>query len=77
VFVSEVYPDCKDDVCNKQRDDELKNSKVKAKIFTGCSIGIGMRSPNSSAAIYLSLAQMQTRTETQTCSLCASGVELR
>src|SRR5476651_2559926 len=33
VFVSAVYPDCKDDACNKQRDDELKNSKVKAKIF--------------------------------------------
>src|SRR5437660_1770657 len=34
VFVSAVYPDCADDPCNKQRDDELKNSKVKAKIFT-------------------------------------------
>jgi len=34
VFVSAVYPDCKDDACNKKRDDELKNSKVKAKIFT-------------------------------------------
>jgi dipeptidyl aminopeptidase/acylaminoacyl peptidase len=34
VFVSEVYPDCKDDTCNKQRDDELKKSKVKAKVFT-------------------------------------------
>jgi dipeptidyl aminopeptidase/acylaminoacyl peptidase len=34
VFVSAVYPDCKDDECNKQRDDELKKSKVKAKIFT-------------------------------------------
>src|SRR5438128_863104 len=34
VFVSTVYPDCKDDACNKQRDDELKKSKVKAKIFT-------------------------------------------
>src|SRR5437899_3024415 len=34
VFVSAVYPDCEDDACNKQRDDELKNSKVKAKIFT-------------------------------------------
>src|SRR5205807_9627429 len=34
VFVSAVYPDCKDDPCNKQRDDELKNSKVKAKTFT-------------------------------------------
>src|SRR5437868_254259 len=34
VFVSAVYPDCKDDASNKQRDDELKKSKVKAKIFT-------------------------------------------
>jgi dipeptidyl aminopeptidase/acylaminoacyl peptidase len=34
VFVSEVYPDCKDDACNKQRDEELKKGKVKAKIFT-------------------------------------------
>jgi dipeptidyl aminopeptidase/acylaminoacyl peptidase len=34
VFVSAVYPDCKDDACNKQRDEERKNSKVKAKIFT-------------------------------------------
>ncbi|HEY2615304.1 MAG TPA: S9 family peptidase [Chthoniobacterales bacterium] len=34
VFLSSVYPDCKDDVCNKQRDDELGKSKVKAKIFT-------------------------------------------
>src|SRR5262249_35753674 len=34
VFVSEVYPDCNDDACNKQRDEELKKSKVKAKIFT-------------------------------------------
>ncbi|HEV8618346.1 MAG TPA: S9 family peptidase, partial [Candidatus Udaeobacter sp.] len=34
VFVSSVYPDCKDDACNKQRDEELKKSKVKAKIFT-------------------------------------------
>jgi dipeptidyl aminopeptidase/acylaminoacyl peptidase len=34
VFVSAVYPDCKDDACNKQRDQELKKSKVKAKIFT-------------------------------------------
>jgi dipeptidyl aminopeptidase/acylaminoacyl peptidase len=33
VFVSAVYPDCKDDSCNKQRDEELKKSKVKAKIF--------------------------------------------
>ena len=34
VFVSSVYPDCKDDACNKQRDEELKKSKVKAKIFS-------------------------------------------
>ncbi len=34
VFVSAVYPDCKDDACNKKREEELKNSKVKAKIFT-------------------------------------------
>lgn len=34
VFVSVVYPDCGDDVCNKKRDEEMKNSKVKAKIFT-------------------------------------------
>ena len=34
VFFSEVYPDCKDDACNKSRDEELTKSKVKAKIFT-------------------------------------------
>src|ERR1700730_1049222 len=34
VFVSPVYPDCTDDACNKQRDEELKKNKVKAKIFT-------------------------------------------
>ena len=34
VFVSAVYPDCADDGCNKQRDEELKKSKVKAKIFS-------------------------------------------
>ena len=42
-FVSAVYPDCNppppgsgvtSDDCNKQRDEELKKSKVKAKIFT-------------------------------------------
>src|SRR3954451_17667628 len=33
VFVSAVYPDCKDDGCNQKRDEELKKSKVKAKIF--------------------------------------------
>ena len=34
VFVSTVYPDCKDDACNKQRDEAQSKSKVKAKIFT-------------------------------------------
>ena len=34
LFVSEVYPDCKDDACNKQRDEEQAKSKVKAKVFT-------------------------------------------
>ncbi|MEP7015905.1 MAG: S9 family peptidase, partial [Verrucomicrobiota bacterium] len=43
VFVSAVYPDCNppppgsgvtSDDCNRKRDQELKNSKVKAKIFT-------------------------------------------
>ncbi len=34
LFVSNVYPDCKDDACNRQRDEELKQGKVSAKIFT-------------------------------------------
>ena len=34
LFVSSVYPDCKDDACNKQRDEEKAKSKVKARIFT-------------------------------------------
>ncbi len=34
LFVSDVYPDCKDDACNKQRDEEKAKSKVKAQIFT-------------------------------------------
>jgi dipeptidyl aminopeptidase/acylaminoacyl peptidase len=34
LFVSGVYPDCKDDACNKQRDEDAKKSKVKAKVFT-------------------------------------------
>ncbi|MDQ3625553.1 MAG: S9 family peptidase [Verrucomicrobiota bacterium] len=33
LFLSKVYPDCKDDACNQQRDEELKNSKVKAQVF--------------------------------------------
>lgn len=31
-FTSDVYPDCKDDECNKKRDEQAENSKVKAHI---------------------------------------------
>jgi dipeptidyl aminopeptidase/acylaminoacyl peptidase len=34
VFTSEVFPDCTDDACNKQRLEEEKNSKVKARSYT-------------------------------------------
>ena len=34
VFLSSVYPEAKDDAANKERDDALKKSKVKAQIFT-------------------------------------------
>ncbi|HJT81866.1 MAG TPA: hypothetical protein VJ719_11765, partial [Chthoniobacterales bacterium] len=34
VFVSSVFPDCKDDDCNKKRLEELKKSKVKALVFS-------------------------------------------
>ena len=33
LFVSSVYPDCKDDACNRERDEQLSKSKVKAKVF--------------------------------------------
>jgi len=33
LFVSRVFPDCKDDACNKQRDEERAKSKVKAMTF--------------------------------------------
>ncbi|HEU4511122.1 MAG TPA: S9 family peptidase [Pyrinomonadaceae bacterium] len=33
-FTSEVYPDCKDDECNKKRDEQAAASKVKAHIVT-------------------------------------------
>jgi dipeptidyl aminopeptidase/acylaminoacyl peptidase len=32
-FISSVYPDCKDDACNSQRDSEKEKSKVKARIY--------------------------------------------
>jgi dipeptidyl aminopeptidase/acylaminoacyl peptidase len=34
LFASSVYPDCGDDACNKKRDEEKAESKVKAQIFT-------------------------------------------
>jgi len=33
LFISQVYPDCSDDACNKTRDEALVKSKVKALIF--------------------------------------------
>ncbi|MFN3323665.1 MAG: alpha/beta fold hydrolase [Bryobacteraceae bacterium] len=35
VFTSEVYPECSDDACNKEKLEAEKNSKVKARIYTG------------------------------------------
>jgi dipeptidyl aminopeptidase/acylaminoacyl peptidase len=32
-FTSAVYPDCKDDACNAQRDQEKEKSKVKARLY--------------------------------------------
>ena len=34
-FTSSVYPDCKDDACNKARDDAKEKNKVKAHVATG------------------------------------------
>jgi dipeptidyl aminopeptidase/acylaminoacyl peptidase len=34
LFASAVYPDCNDDGCNRKRDEERADSKVKAKVFT-------------------------------------------
>lgn len=34
LFVSNVYAECPDDACNKQKDEERENSDVKAEIFT-------------------------------------------
>jgi dipeptidyl aminopeptidase/acylaminoacyl peptidase len=34
LFVSEVYPECGTDACNKAKDEERANSKVKAMVFT-------------------------------------------
>jgi dipeptidyl aminopeptidase/acylaminoacyl peptidase len=34
LFVSEVYPDCADDACNKARDEAKEKSPVKAMVFT-------------------------------------------
>ncbi|HVP63549.1 MAG TPA: S9 family peptidase [candidate division Zixibacteria bacterium] len=34
LFVSAVYPECKDDACNRTKDEEKAKSKVKASVFT-------------------------------------------
>src|ERR1041384_65245 len=33
-FTSDVYPDCKDDACNRKKDEDAEKSKVKAHIMT-------------------------------------------
>lgn len=33
LFTSQVYPDCADDACNKQKSDEAEKSKVKARVI--------------------------------------------
>ncbi len=33
-FASDIFPDCATDSCNKSRNNEIENGKVKAKIFT-------------------------------------------
>ncbi|MBZ5510420.1 MAG: S9 family peptidase [Acidobacteriia bacterium] len=35
LFTSDVYPDCPDDACNQQRDEQKTKSKVQATIFRG------------------------------------------
>src|ERR1700730_5446985 len=32
-FTSSVYPDCKDDACNKKRDEDKEKNKVKARVY--------------------------------------------
>jgi dipeptidyl aminopeptidase/acylaminoacyl peptidase len=32
-FTSSVYPDCKDDACNKKRDEEKEKNKVRARVY--------------------------------------------
>ena len=45
LFTSEVYPECgADDACNRKRLEEEKNSKVKARIYTGLLYQIGRAS---------------------------------
>ncbi|HYH00125.1 MAG TPA: S9 family peptidase [Terriglobales bacterium] len=34
LFTSQVWPECKEDACNKKKDEERANSKVKASVFT-------------------------------------------
>jgi dipeptidyl aminopeptidase/acylaminoacyl peptidase len=35
LFTSDVFPDCPDDACNQQRDEQQAQSKVKATVFRG------------------------------------------
>ncbi len=48
LFTSDVYPDCdgapvREEECNSKRMKDAEQSKVKAQIFTICSIATGMR----------------------------------
>ncbi len=51
VFTSNVYPDCPDDACDKNRLDAEKNSKVKRAATPRCCIGIGRNGRPSAARI--------------------------
>ena len=52
-FISSVYPDCKDDACNAQRDAEKSKSKRMRAYTKNCFIAIGPVGGTASAAICL------------------------
>ncbi|CAN5405528.1 hypothetical protein BH20VER3_BH20VER3_07510 [soil metagenome] len=53
VFLSRVYPDCKDDACNQKRDEEQKAARSKRRSSSVSFIDIGPNLPTPSAAISL------------------------
>ena len=53
-FISPVYPDCKDDACNAQRDSEKsRRAKFTRGSTRNCCIAIGPAGGTASAAIFL------------------------